>query len=199
MEVVYAMSFDGLFKFEQDLAEFTGAPYAVVTDGCTHALELALRYDNVQQTAFSAFTYLSIPLLMHQLRINYILTSEKWRGEYQLHGTRIWDSARRLEHNMYRAGQVQCLSFGWTKPLQLGRVGAVLLDDEDMYNTLSLWRSDGRDLHITPWQEQKSFGYGLHYAPSLELCIKGSELLKTIEPQSQEVEYPDCREIRIDY
>ena len=91
------MSFDTLFKFEQDLAAYTGAPYVVVTDGCTHALELCLRYDAPQMVAFTAFTYLSVPMLMNHLQISYVMTSEDWQGEYQLHGTRIWDSARRLE------------------------------------------------------------------------------------------------------
>ena len=193
------MSFEALFKFEQDLAEYTGAPYVVLTDGGTHAIELCMRYDGVQQTAFSAFTYLSVPMLMHHLGINYILTSEQWTGEYQFHGTRIWDSARRLERDMYRPGQRQCLSFGWTKPLQLGRVGAILLDNEDEYKLLSRWRSDGRDLHKTPWESEGSFLLGFHYCPTLELCEKGSKLLPTITPQSQTVEYPDCRNIAIQY
>ena len=193
------MSFDALFQFERDLAEYTGAPYAIATDGGTHAIELCMRWDRVQQTAFSAFTYLSVPMLMHHLRINYILTTEEWQGEYQFHGTRIWDSARRLEHNMYREGQLQCLSFGWTKPLQLGRVGAILTDDPEIYDVVSRWRSDGRDLHITPWNSQEEFGLGFHYCPTLELCAKGSKLLKTLEPQSQKVEYPDCRNIVIQY
>lgn len=191
------MSFDALFKFEKDLAEYTGAPYVVLTDGGTHAIELCMRYEGVQQTAFSAFTYLSIPMLMHHMRINYILTTEQWAGEYQFHGSRIWDSARRLEPGMYREDQMQCLSFGWSKPLQLGRVGAILLDDVEAYDTLSRWRSDGRDLHITPWNKQEEFGLGFHYCPSLELCEKGSKLLPTVTPQSQQVEYPDCRNIII--
>jgi len=193
------MSFDALFKFEQDLAEYTGSPYAIVTDGGTHAIELCMRWDSIQQTAFTAYTYLSVPMLMHHLRINYILTTEEWQGEYQFHGTRIWDSARKLEHNMYREGQLQCLSFGWTKPLQLGRVGAILTDDPEIYDVVSRWRSDGRDLRITPWDKQETFGLGFHYCPTLELCAKGSELLKTLEPQNQKVEYPDCRNIVIQY
>jgi hypothetical protein len=191
------MSFNALFKFEQDLAEYTGAPYVVVTDSGTHAIELCMRYDGIEQTAFSAFTYLSIPMLMHHLRINYILTSEQWAGEYQFHGTRIWDSARRLEPKMYRTGEMQCLSFGWNKPLQLGRVGAILLDDQDAYNVMSRWRSDGRDLHVTPWDQQTEFGLGFHYCPTLELCKQGSTLLPTIIPQNQQVKYPDCRKIQI--
>jgi len=193
------MSFQALFDFEQALADYTGAPYVVLTDGCTHALELCLRYDKPQMVAFTAFTYLSVPMLMHHLKINYVLTSEEWTGEYQLHGTRIWDSARRLEHDMYRPGQMQCLSFGWTKPLYLGRVGAVLLDDEAAYHTLSAWRSDGRNLRLTPWDTQQTFGLGWHYCPSLELCDRGLKALPNVQPQSQKVDYPDCRNIQIVY
>lgn len=191
------MSFDPLFKFEQDLAKYTGAPYVVVTDGCTHAIELCLRYDRPKFLAFTAFTYLSVPMLMHHLQINYVLTSEEWRGEYQFHGTRVWDSARRLEPGMYQPGQLQCLSFGYGKPLQLGKVGAILLDDEDAYHTLSAWRADGRDLRIEPWQAQGAFGVGWHYCPMLDDCERGSQLLTTVTPANQRVLYPDCRNIQI--
>ena len=191
------MSFDTLFKFEQDLAEYTGAPFAVVTDGCTHAIELCLRYDRPQFLAFTAFTYLSVPMLMHQLQINYVYTSEEWTGEYQFHGTRIWDSARRLEPGMYRPGQMQCLSFGYSKPMYLGKVGAILLDDEEAYHTLSAWRADGRNLRIQPWEDQQVFGQGWHYCPIIEDCERGSQLLPITLPASQKVTYPDCRNISV--
>lgn len=191
------MSFDALFKFERELAEYTGAPYAIATDGCTHAIELCLRYDQPRFLAFTAFTYLSIPMLMHQLQINYVLTTEEWTGEYQFHGTRIWDSARRLEPGMYRPGQMQCLSFGYSKPMQLGKVGAILLDDEEAYHTLSCWRSDGRNLRVQPWESQEKFGVGWHYCPIIDDCVRGSELLPTITPANQHVLYPDCRKILI--
>ena len=50
------MSFKAWFDFEQALAEYTGAPYVVLTAGCTHAIELCMRYDRVQRTRFSAYT-----------------------------------------------------------------------------------------------------------------------------------------------
>jgi hypothetical protein len=196
MEMVHSMSFDALFKFEKDLAEYTGAPYAVVTDGCTHALELCFRHAGVRHTRFTAYTYLSVPMLMHHLGIKFELTNEQWRGEYQFKDTNIWDSARRLEPGMYRPGQMQCLSFGWTKPLQLGKVGAILLDDVWAYKKFSRQRADGRDLHI-PWETETNLKLGWHYCPTLELCQKGSDLLPTITPQSQEVKYPDCRNIQV--
>lgn len=191
------MSFNVLFDFEESLAQYTGSKYAVVTDGCTHAIELALRYDCVKSCSFTAYTYLSVVQTMHQLSIDYELLDEAWIGEYQLHGTRIWDSARRLEPNMYRKGQIQCLSFGNTKPLQIGRVGAVLTDDYDAYRAISRMRSDGRELEIHPWISQETFEVGYHYCPTLEDCARGLELLKTVKPQCQTAQYPDCRKIII--
>jgi len=191
------MSFKPLFEFERALAEYTGAPYVVVTDCCTHAIELAMRYDLVTECEFTAFTYLSIPQVVRRLAIDYTLTSEQWQGEYQFHGTRIWDSARRLERNMYRAGQIQCLSFGHTKPLQLGRVGALLLDDVEAYDVISQQRADGRDLNRVPWPDQQVFRVGYHYCPTLELCEMGTRALMVHQGQCQTVTYPDCREIEI--
>jgi dTDP-4-amino-4,6-dideoxygalactose transaminase len=189
--------YEQLFEFESALAEFTGAPYVVVTDGCTNALELCFRYDQVTKCEFTAFTYLSIPMLMHRLNVQYNMTEEPWTGEYKFHHTRIWDSARLLKKNMYRAGQIQCLSFGNTKPLQLGRVGAILLDDKVAYEELSKMRSDGRDLRIHPWPDQKIFKAGFHFCPTLELCELGTKLLPTVDQTPKYVHYNDCRRVII--
>ena len=189
------MSFDTLFKFEAALADFTGAPYAVVTDGCTHALELCLRYDQVEHAGIPAHTYLSIPQLLKQLDIGYYFTDTEWLGEYQLTDTRIWDSARLLQQGMYRRYQLQCLSFGNGKPLQLGKAGAILTDSLRAYETLSCMRSDGRDLRISPWQDQKTFGQGYHYCPTLETCQLGLELLPSVDQEPKSYQYPDLRTI----
>ena len=63
--------FDKIFEFEQALAEYTGSPYAVMTDCCTHAIEMCLRFDQVTRVQFPAYTYLSIPMTMHKLNIAY--------------------------------------------------------------------------------------------------------------------------------
>lgn len=191
------MNYQTLFDFEQRLSQFTGAPYVVVTDCCTHAVELCLRHDRVRELVMTPYTYISIPMTMHKLGIKYYYREESWVGEYQFHGTRIWDSARRLEKNMYRPGAKQCVSFGNTKPLQLGRCGAILLDDYRAYCTLSQWRSDGRDLTISPWQSQSQFDMGFHYCPTLETCQQGIEKLLTFQGAVQHVEYPDCRHLNI--
>ena len=191
------MAFEDLFALEEELADYTGAPYVVLTDGCTHALELCLRYYGVRSCEFTAFTYISVIQTMINLGIRYSLTDESWSGEYRLHGTNIWDSARRLEPGMYRSNQVQCLSFGHSKPLQAGKCGAILLDDVQAYHKLSQMRSDGRDLRITPWQDQSILARGWHYCPTLETVAVVRDRLLTVTPQNQTVVYPDCRRVSI--
>jgi len=195
--------FDKISKFEQELAEYTGAPYAIMTDCCTHAIELCLRYDQVKHCAFTPYTYLSVPMTMHKLGIQYDYHDhdwQRWIGEYPFVNTRIWDSARRLERNMYRTGQMQCLSFGHSKPLHVGRGGAILLDDSQAYKQLLRMRYDGRDLTVIPWQEQKTFTVGYHYRPTPEEAELASALLNGLiecPQQPKFVEYPDLRTIKI--
>jgi dTDP-4-amino-4,6-dideoxygalactose transaminase len=195
--------FDKILKFEQELAEFAGAPYAIMTDCCTHAIELCLRYDRVTECSFTPYTYLSVPMTMHKLGIRYQYHEHEWQrwiGEYPFVGTRIWDSARRLEPRMYRPGTMQCLSFGHSKPLHIGRGGAILLDDPVAYHEILLQRYDGRDLNTSPWQQQQTFRVGYHYRPTPEEAELGSALLQGIKenpPEPKFVEYPDLRTITI--
>lgn len=191
------MSFDTILKFEQALAEYTGAPYAVMTDCCTHAIELCLRYQKIKNCTFTAYTYLSIPMTMHKLGIEYSLIREEWIGEYQFHETNIWDSARRLERGMYRAGQMQCLSFGHNKPLQIGHGGAIILDNKEAYGILLRQRYDGRDLSIAPWAVQGTFMVGYHYRPAIEDAEIGLEKLPAVNELPKYHSYPDLRNITI--
>jgi dTDP-4-amino-4,6-dideoxygalactose transaminase len=195
--------FDKILKFEKELATYTGAPYVIMTDCCTHAIELCLRYDRVRECSFTPYTYLSVPMTMHKLAIQYTYHDhdwQRWIGEYPFVGTRIWDSARRLEPNMYQPGQMQCVSFGHSKPLPVGRGGAILLDDTRAYNHIIQMRYDGRNLAVSPWQDQQVFAVGYHYRPTIEEAELASALLKGLidSPKAPEfVEYPDLRKIKI--
>jgi dTDP-4-amino-4,6-dideoxygalactose transaminase len=192
--------FDKIKQFEDDLAAFTGAPYAIMTDCCTHAIELCLRYEEVSMCWFTAYTYLSIPMTMHKLGIEYELMDEPWTGEYRIQNTRIWDSARRLEKDMYVPGSMKCLSFGYGKPLHIGRGGAILLDNPIAYKTMLAQRYDGRDLTVSPWESQHTFHVGYHYKPTIEEAELGIVLMKGIvamPPEPIRVVYPDLRQITI--
>lgn len=189
-------AFDPIYKFESALGELTGAPFVVMTDCCTHALELCLRYVSPYKVVrIPAHTYISVPMMLRKLDIGYLFEDETWVGEYQIKETNVWDSARLLQLGMYRKGQMQCLSFGHDKPLAIGHGGAILLDDANAYKTLLAQRYDGRDLTISPWQDQKVFRMGYHYRPTIEDAVKGLELLPLVDQQSKYKNYPDLREI----
>ena len=191
------MGFEKISEFESALAKFTGAPYAVMTDCCTHAIELCLRVDRVKRCSIPAHTYLSVPMTLHKLDIAFDYTDIEWLGEYQLTGTRVWDSARLLKQGMYRPGMLQCLSFGFNKPLSIGRGGAILTDDVEVYDVLKLQCYDGRDLSISPWENQKTFRIGYHYRPTIEEAVRALELLPTIDQEPKPKQYPNLREIII--
>ena len=191
------MGFEKITEFESALAKFTGAPYAVMTDCCTHAIELCLRVDRVKRCSIPAHTYLSVPMTLHKLDIAFDYTDIEWLGEYQLTGTRVWDSARLLKQGMYRPGMLQCLSFGFNKPLSIGRGGAILTDDVEVYDVLKLQCYDGRDLSISPWENQKTFRIGYHYRPTIEEAVRALELLPTIDQEPKPKQYPNLREIII--
>ena len=195
------VGFEKFKQFEKALGEYTGAPHVVLTDCCTHAVELCLRLKGIGIATLPYRSYISIPMTMHKLGIDYHYDTEvEWEYEYRIAPTNIWDSARGFAKDMARAGQMQCLSFGHTKTLEIGHGGAILTTNKQDADQLRLMAYDGRDLAISPWQDQKEFRVGYHYKPSIEDCEKGiymlaNNVLKTKE--SQQVDYPDLTEIKI--
>jgi dTDP-4-amino-4,6-dideoxygalactose transaminase len=199
----YANPFEAVKDFENRLKDFTGAPYAIVTDCCTHAMEIVLRIQSPKKLTFPGRTYLSVVMLMHKLGIDHELTDHQWAQDrrYQLLGSSIWDCARYLEPGMFRPGEIQCLSFNRGKPLAIGKGGAILTDDPDVAERANRMRYDGRDIfRYSPWIRQKKFELGFHYYMRPEECIVGMNLLHAGQILDQPVSafsYPDCREIEI--
>ena len=167
--------------FEQELSVFTGAPYVVTTDCCTHAIELCMRLLKIKSCSFSAFTYISVPMTMQLLGIDYRMTNDSWDEQYQFIGTPVWDSARCLRPGMYEAGRYQCLSFGPGKPLNNVRGGAILLDNEEHYKRLKAMSYDGRELGHNKWTDQITFTQGFHYMMRYEECDTAKNKLKQYE------------------
>jgi len=199
----YNNPFNAITDFEYELAKYTGARYVVTTDCNTHAIELCFRYllhtnNSIKSVTVPKRTYLSVPMIFHKLGIPYNLIDVKWNSEYNFGFTNIWDSARRLSSNMYRTGQMQCLSFGRTKPLEIGHGGAILLDNEEAYAWLKKSSYDGRDLAFTPWHEQEVFEIGYHYMMKPEDCIIGLNKLSNNDiSMNKPFKYPDLSKVSI--
>ena len=172
------MSFDVVDQFEKRIAEFFGAPYAVATDCCTHAIELCLRYKKVHHTTVPKHTYLSIPMTLEKLNLDWEFNSEEWTHYYELKGTNIIDAAVHWEKDSYIPNTFMCVSFQFKKHLSLGRGGIILCDSALDRAELVKMSYDGRHRNA-PWSEQQVFQIGYHYYMTPETAKLGLEKLPT--------------------
>lgn len=132
--------------FEDEVANYTGAPYAVSVNSCTNALFLCAMYENVvgKDVVIPKRTYLSVPQsIMHAGGI-VKFDDRKWSGAYQLKGTKIWDAAKRLTSGMYKPGTHMCLSFHIKKILKISKGGMILTDDPNAAEWFKTARYEGR-------------------------------------------------------
>ena len=127
--------------FEEEVAEYTGAPYAVAIDSCTNALFLCLAYmmqkgTTVSDVIIPSKTYLSVPMSIIHAGFQPVFDTSmnNWSGIYQLHPFPIYDAAKRLTSDMYIDGSFMCLSFHIKKSLSIGKGGMILCDDINAVN-----------------------------------------------------------------
>ena len=166
------MNFETVQEFEKQIANFYGAPYAVATDCCTHAIELCLRIEPMSAMTCPTNTYPSIPMTLDKLQIRWFWGEENWEDYYYLGNTRIIDAAVYWKANSYLSGTLMCLSFQFQKHLSLGRGGAVLCDDKLTYDVLKRMSYDGRYPN-KPWKEQDIQNIGYHYYMTPETAKLG--------------------------
>ena len=166
------MSFKIIEKFENEIASFFGAPYAVAVDCCTHGLELCLRHENIKHFTVPKHTYISVPFLSDKLNIDFDWRYENWQDYYYLGGTNIIDAAVLWEKQSYIPGTYMCLSFQFRKHLSLGRGGMILLDDSDAKINLKKMSYDGR-IPDVPWRQQNINSIGYHYYMTPETADMG--------------------------
>jgi dTDP-4-amino-4,6-dideoxygalactose transaminase len=170
---------DSINVFENTIANFFGAPFAVATDCCTHAIELCLRYEKYDDLEIPEQTYISIPFTAEKLNLKWKWKSEKWEDYYYIGNTNIIDAAVFWQQNSYITGTYMCLSFQYKKHLNLGRGGIILLDDIAAYTTLKRMVYDGRYSNKS-WVEQNIDTIGYHYYMTPEIAFLGIEKFKEV-------------------
>ena len=181
-------------KFERELAEFYGAPYAVATDSCTHAIELCLRYKSPApgiELTIPSRTYISIPFTLMKLELKWQFVDQYWQDYYYINGTNIVDAAVFFKQDGYIKNTFMCLSFQYKKTLGLGRGGAILCETVEDYDKLKAMSYDGRSDSM-PWREQNIRHIGYHYYMTPETAELGSEKLLTAvaKPVQGSDDYP---------
>jgi hypothetical protein len=124
---------------------------------------------------------------------------EEWVGAYQLKPLPVWDCARRFTSGMYRAGEMQCVSFHWSKILGIQQGGAILLDDPEAAAWLRRARFDGRTEGVAVKDDTFDF-VGWHYYLSPEIAAEGLQRIGLIPKHNADLkndDYPDLSTLEI--
>jgi dTDP-4-amino-4,6-dideoxygalactose transaminase len=153
--------------FEEEVAEYTGAPYAVAVDSCTNALFLSLLYWDVEDTEviIPKRTYLSVPQSVMLAGGIPVFKDIKWSGQYELFPTPVIDSAKRLTSNMYIPKSYMCLSFHVKKTLPIGKGGMILTDDKNAVEWFKKMRYEGRSEKNYMEDNISMLGYNFYMTP----------------------------------
>jgi dTDP-4-amino-4,6-dideoxygalactose transaminase len=193
------MNFETVKEFENEIAKFYNAPYAIATDSCTHGVELCLRYFEAKEINVPKRTYLSIPFLAHKLNIKLNWKDENWTDYYYLTNN-IIDAAVLWKEGSYTPGTFMSVSFQYQKHLSLGRGGIILTDNQEVAIQLKKMSYDGRNPDKL-WRDQNINTIGYHYYMTPETAQLGlNKLPKAIEttPKQWTVkDWPDLTQMDI--
>ena len=125
-------------QFENTIAEYTGAPYAVALDSCTSSVYNCLKFYNPESITLPKRTFISIYTYALFAKCKVTFSDEVWDDMYQIDDTPILDCAKCLFEGMYVPESAMCLSFGKEKPLSIVdkrwglRGGMILTDNLDL-------------------------------------------------------------------
>jgi len=175
-------------QFEKKLADFFGAPYAVVTDCCTHALELCFRIVDQfdQRVNVPVHTYMSVPMMLQNIGQPWQFVDNKWIDWYQLDPLPIIDAAFMWRKNSYQSGTLTCVSFQHKKHISIGRGGVIFTDNKVYYQRLQKLCRDGRDPCLSQNQDDvREIGY--HYYMTPEDAARGILLFDQLKNQPSRI------------
>jgi dTDP-4-amino-4,6-dideoxygalactose transaminase len=155
--------------FEEEVALYTNAPYAISVDSCTNALFLCCKYLKVNEVTIPSKTYLSVPMsIIHaggEVIFDKTSKTNHWIGTYQLKPYPIYDAAKRFTSNMYIPGTFMCLSFHIKKNLGLGKGGMILTDSKEAYEWFKKARYEGRGEVYYKEDNISSLGWNMYMTP----------------------------------
>lgn len=164
--------------FEEEVAIYTGAPYAVAVDSCTNALFLCCRYLKVETVFIPKRTYLSVPQSIIHSGGKVVLENREWSGVYDLKPYPIYDAALRFTSKMYLPKSLMCLSFHYKKHLPIGKGGMILTDDLRTAEWLKRARYEGRSEKSYKEDTINELGWNMYMTP-MEAAI-GLSLMQNI-------------------
>lgn len=181
--------------FEETVADYTGAPYAVSVDSSTNALFLCCKYLQVETVTIPARTYLSVPQSVIHAGGNILFSEKDWKGIYQLEPYPIYDSAKRLTSGMYIPGSFMTLSFHIKKHLKMGKGGMILTDNEEAAEWFLRARYEGRSKVKYHEDNIEICGWNMYMTP--QEAAHGLALMQNFPEHNEDLpENPPYRDLR---
>ena len=188
--------------FEEEVAHYTGAPYAVSIDSCTNALFLACKWHKVEgkEVIIPKRTYLSPPQSIMQAGGKLVFEDLDWQGIYQLKPFPIYDAAKRLTSGMYIPGTMMCLSFHIKKHLKIGKGGMILTDNKEAVEWFKKARYEGRSEKFYKEDDIDMLGWNMYMTP--QEAAHGLALMQNIPKHNPDLDehgngYRDLKEFSI--
>jgi len=155
--------------FEEEVAEYTGAPFVISIDSCTNALFLICKYLEVKEVTIPSKTYLSVPQsIIHaggEVVFDKRPETNHWVGAYQLKPYPIWDAAKRFTKDMYMPGTYMGLSFHIKKILPIWKGGMILTDDPKAAEWFKRARYEGRSEKYYKDDDIEFLGWNMYMTP----------------------------------
>jgi len=155
--------------FEEEIANYTGAPYAISIDSCTNALFLICKYLEVGEVTIPSKTYLSVPQSIIHAGGEVVFDRRKetnnWKGIYQLKPYPIYDAAKRLKKDMYIDGTFMGLSFHIKKLLPIWKGGMILTDNAEAADWFKKARYEGRSEKFYKEDDITFHGWNMYMTP----------------------------------
>lgn len=152
-------------QFEDEVANYTGAKYAVSVDNCTNALFLCLKYVEAKEVIIPKRTYLSVPMSIINAGAEPVFEDRDWLGIYQLKPFEIYDAAKRFTSGMYIPETFMCLSFHIKKHLKIGKGGMILTDNSEAVEWFKKARYEGRSEKMYHEDDIDSIGWNMYMTP----------------------------------
>jgi len=181
--------------FEETVADYTGAPYAVSVDSSTNALFLCCKYLQVDTVTIPARTYLSVPQSIIHAGGNLVFSEKDWKGIYQLQPYPIYDSAKRLTSGMYIPGSFMTLSFHIKKHLKMGKGGMILTDNKEAAEWFLRARYEGRSKVKYHEDNIEICGWNMYMTP--QEAAHGLSLMQNFPEHNEDLpENPPYRDLR---
>lgn len=206
-------SYQVVRDFEQAVASFAGCKFAVAVDSCTSALFLCCKFLSVEEVTLPSRTYPSVPCSVIHAGGQISFDDRDWQddGFYRLEPYPIYDAAFLFEKDMYQTKPYHlcggdadlypdayiCISFSATKPINIGKGGMILTNNEGAIEWFKQARYCGRHEKPLMNDQFEMLGWNMYMTP--EQAARGLLLMNDIEGLKSRARpsYPDLSQYPI--